>query len=81
MEAQRAGSAQARPSGRDTVAFRERAPKVRHKTFVPVLRTSVLCLNQPRPHGRGYSLPALRAFLRCISVVQTFPSCKGFAGR
>jgi hypothetical protein len=36
---------------------------------VPVLRTSILCPSQPRPHGRGYSMPALRASLFCVSLV------------
>jgi hypothetical protein len=52
MEAQRAGSAQARPSGRDTVTFRERAPKVRHsiQTDDPLDQSaapSALILSQP----------------------------------
>ncbi len=38
-----------------------RAPKVRHKISVPVLRTSKSSSSPPRPHGRSYLLPALRA--------------------
>jgi hypothetical protein len=52
VEAQRAGSAQARPSGRDTVTFRERAPKARHcdlagHLFALSAAPSVLILSQP----------------------------------
>ena len=32
-------------------------------TSVPVLRTSIVCRSPPRPDGRGYSLPALRAWI------------------
>ena len=60
--------------GRQAGVFRnmEGAPEARHKISVPVLRTSDLCFTLPRPHGRGYALPALRACLLCVSVVNMF---------